>query len=148
MVTWSEKWKMVVKLAHSFCAIGSGALIATVILNCRDYHERENFSPAIYMVYEAKRFSEKADGVGPKTKFIWTAPLIDEEPTRKGIGFVSDFGLAYLEAMFQRTGLKASFVMDEPPFDFREDPPSLPAPTNDPSGPQPSQESHEESDES
>jgi hypothetical protein len=94
----------------SFAVIGSGANIATVILNCRDYHSLESFEHALYLVYEAKRLSEKADGVGPGTVLMWMG--------QGHIGAVSDAGLQYLEDLFEHTGLKANFVINLPPNFF------------------------------
>jgi hypothetical protein len=84
-------------LASHHAAIGTGGNIATVLLNCRDYYKQLPVEKAIYLVYEAKRLSERADGVGAGTTLITMAP-------GAMCGFVGDEGQAYLKDIFQTHG--------------------------------------------
>jgi hypothetical protein len=74
LVRDDDKKKLSVSLTESFTAIGSGASVATVILNCRQYDRSQTSQNAAYMVYEAKRWSEQAAGVGPYTFLLVHSP--------------------------------------------------------------------------
>jgi len=69
----------------------------------------------MYMVYEAKRFSEKADGVGPITSLLWMSPAT--YVTEK-IGIASTSGLALLETIYQKYRQQGSVSIDPFPDDF------------------------------
>jgi hypothetical protein len=136
-VAANEKGKLTVRVVDHFFAIGSGALIATVILNCRGYNNMESLDSALYMVYEAKRLSEKADGVGPYTRLIVTGP--DARWPNKGI--ISDRGREHLESIFTKIGLGSRLSIEKfPRWVILTDPPDPQHPTSDPSGQPPSLE--------
>lgn len=71
-----EKGHLSVAQQTSFAAIGSGASIASVILSCREYQYPISIQNATYLVYEAKRWSEKASGVGPLTMLVWQSLVL------------------------------------------------------------------------
>lgn len=58
-----------VSLFEDSACIGSGGYIAEVILNERDHAKYRDFNRVLYTVFEAKRFSERAEGVN-KTTYI------------------------------------------------------------------------------
>ena len=67
MILWLKMLKSVLTLeqSHAFAAIGSGSPIATVFLNQRNCSPHNNREQAAYIVFEAKRCSEKDPNVGP-----------------------------------------------------------------------------------
>ncbi len=96
----NHKGKWSVSLAGSFHAIGAGSNIATVRMNCEDYNQSEDIKTAIYLSYEAKRFSQKADGVGPFTSILVQAPGQQDDPERASPWIVSNDGIGMLETIF------------------------------------------------
>jgi hypothetical protein len=63
-----------VEFYQTFHASGSGAIIAEVFMNLRDLSPRFSIDHAAYIVYEAKRYSEKNPGVGPQTVLLAMRP--------------------------------------------------------------------------
>jgi 20S proteasome alpha/beta subunit len=122
-VVFNEKGKLAVAVSSTFSAIGSGANIATVLLNCRNYAAHEGYEKATYMVYEAKRFSEKAEGVGPKTHLVWFSP---GKEFYEAVALVSDAGIAHLEVIFNVTGLNGGLYIGKFPEGFTKAPPANP----------------------
>lgn len=60
-------------MAHDlagFCAIGSGKWLAIGVLSEYDHSESDDWRDTAYQVYAAKRFSERAPGVGGETVLI------------------------------------------------------------------------------
>ena len=141
VISGGAKGRLAIRVADNYCAIGSGALISTVILNCRNYSNRDNIEVALYLVYEAKRLSEKADGVGPLTSMVWISP--DEA------GSLSKSGREHLEAVFVTKGMGAGLSFPGfPDGSIEVTSPDPPHPTGAPSPLPPSPESSEESGES
>jgi hypothetical protein len=133
------------RLAGDFYAVGSGATIAMVILGCRDYHGGLRLNDALYYVYEAKRFSEKADGVGPLTHLLWFASGLEY---RECVQFVSASGIALLEKIFRVTGLNSEVHLSLFPSDFTATQPDPQSTTDETLLQPPSPESSEVSGES
>jgi len=96
VISGGPKGKLAIRMVDNYCAIGSGALIATVILNCRNYSNQDELEIALYLVYEAKRLSEKADGVGPITGLVWL--------TADEAGNLNDAGREHIEEIFKTEG--------------------------------------------
>jgi len=67
MYTGYEGGTPYTRLASEVAVIGSGLSIAMPILRIRKYRASISVRRAIYLVYEAKRYSENAPSVGPKT---------------------------------------------------------------------------------
>jgi len=146
-----EKKRLSVTLAESFAAIGSGASIATVILNCREYNHSCSAQDAIYLVYEAKRWSEKAYAVGPITLLLVQSPGAEDSPDGANAEVVSDAGQNILETIFHTIGLRPRLKIDSFPKGFLTSSEEIRcrlATKGDPSRPQPSPESPIKSDES
>lgn len=116
-------------LAGHMAAIGSGAAIALSLLKIRQYATFMSEKEAVYLAYEAKKYSENTPGVGPKT---WLG-VLQADGTAKT--FAYQFYSALEESVY-RFGLQPIV-----------DPPDLQYSTTDPSPPQPSPESPGESDE-
>jgi hypothetical protein len=58
----------------SFKAIGSGSTIANVFMNIRGCSPHADIGRAMYIVYEAKKYSENNVGVSPQTKMLVLSP--------------------------------------------------------------------------
>jgi hypothetical protein len=117
-VQGDDKGKLSVRGVDSFCAIGTGATIATVILNCRQYDDQEEIQNATYMVYEARRFSEKAEGVGPYTAMLIQAPGQEHSVDKAWVAFVSRDGIGMLETIFHSVGLMPKLTIEPFPAGF------------------------------
>jgi hypothetical protein len=90
----------------SFEAIGSGGPIARIFLNQRDCGPADDIERTLYVVYEAKRASEKASGVGPGITLAAIGPVV---PGQLHVNFflpVRDEGKKVLERYRKRLGLK------------------------------------------
>lgn len=61
-------------LCTDMAVIGSGAQIASAILRLRKYGPRAPEKKILYLAYEAKRYSENAPSVGPKTALAVIRP--------------------------------------------------------------------------
>ena len=85
-----------------FAAIGAGAVVAEGALFQRRYATWLLGGEAMYYVYEAKRLSEIAPGVGIKTAMAVVQPGADG-PTMLHIG---DGGVRFLEKQYAKFGLK------------------------------------------
>jgi len=82
-------------------AIGSGAHAALAMLNHRQYTASVKRERAIYAIYEAKKFSEHADGVGANTQIMIHGPFSGgDKDTTCGI-YLSDAALQHLEGLRQ-----------------------------------------------
>lgn len=128
---------------HDFSAIGSGCNIANVMLTAREYHAGMNLNYATYLCYEAKRCSEKADGVGRGTMLVYQSPMNTETLYRGSLALVTDAGVAHWEDIWKHVWKVPLFDLpDFPPDCFRssEAIPGLESTTTDQSPRQPSQE--------
>src|SRR5438874_6274502 len=56
-----------VQKVDSFSAVGSGEYLATAALDQRRYRAGMRAEEAVYLIYEAKRFSERAEGINENT---------------------------------------------------------------------------------
>jgi len=88
-----------VYLRDSFGAIGTGGTIASILLRLREYHPSLPLPYATYLVYEAKRSSEKEPTVGPYTALLLQAPGSDLKD-QAYLKMMSETGKAHLEAVY------------------------------------------------
>jgi hypothetical protein len=98
-------WEGITENPH-FACIGSGAWLAQAILNHREYTLGIDIDQAMYLIYEAKKFSEKENAVGEATIiFVQETPLssADRSVTLRP---VSRYGLLHLEEQYRRFGLQ------------------------------------------
>jgi 20S proteasome alpha/beta subunit len=126
-----------------FSAIGSGCNVANVILTAREYHAGLSLKYATYLCYEAKRCSEKAEGVGRGTMLVYQSPMNPETLYRGSLAVVTDAGIAHWEDIWGHLWKVPLFDLpDFPPDYFRSSGaiPGLESTTTDPSPQPPSQE--------
>jgi hypothetical protein len=131
----------IVTIYDDFVSIGSGGYLADASLLQRSQSIHHSLSKTMYQVYEAKRYAERADGVGEKTRVI----LINEDDSLQA---VQQNGLDLLASEFTRLTAQPIIGVDLPLQAFIPILPSLsstpevppsPAPTTtDQSPPQPS----------
>ena len=76
---------------------------------------------ATYLVYEAKRWSEKAVGVGPVTMVNWQKPGAEQSPDKASISFISAEGVRALEKVFCSVGLKPTITIEPFPPGFSQE---------------------------
>ena len=100
-----------VSMCENFSAIGSGGYLAEASLFQRSQNFHQDAASTIYQIYEAKKLSEKADGVGQKTRII----VVHSDDT---IQQVKDDGIQILEGYFQRFGLQKVAGVKLPPETF------------------------------
>jgi hypothetical protein len=115
---------------QSFATVGSGGAIAAVFLNARDCTPRDSLKQALYVVYEAKKYSEKNVGVGTDTKLIVISPPVvgsgPEDVSAVSVGFE---GLRQLEKARGQYGLQYIWELPDPLNPVA--PPDPPPPTAD-----------------
>ncbi|MEO8129174.1 MAG: hypothetical protein ABJF23_33630 [Bryobacteraceae bacterium] len=95
-----------VSQAEAFVAVGSGATVAQAALFQRGFDGSLDIMEALYYIYEAKRLSEVAPGVGQTTGMFVMLP------SRRVGGDSAIFGISLgafesLNAQYRRFGLKA-----------------------------------------
>lgn len=104
-------------VVNSFAAIGTGEFLATTLLNERQYTSGVSLAEALYLVYEAKRFSEKAEGVNRRTnmyvQFSHPRENTADSPRWAHIQIVSETGLDELGKMFRQYGLQRTDDLDK-----------------------------------
>jgi len=108
-----------VSTTDSFCATGSGASIASVFLIQREYTPTVSLETATYLVYEAKKASEKDIGVGSVTVMMIQAPpssIAFED--KVNIALMNDEGKNQLEEVRRRFGLQPLGDFDPFPDSF------------------------------
>jgi hypothetical protein len=132
-------------LAPAYKAVGSGGSIAEMFLNIRDCNPEDPLARVRYVVYEAKKYSEKASGVGPETKLTVIAPPpAGAKPEHVFLFNTTAEELTYFEEMRGLYGVqKITGTATGPHQPLRLSPATAPdpqPPTTDPSGPPPSQE--------
>jgi 20S proteasome alpha/beta subunit len=93
--------KMDVSSRDTFGAIGSGHEIANSILSLREYERSSPLQYSVYMVYEAKRCSEKSGFVGKFTALLAQAPGSPEVNDRASVNIMGELGMENLEALYQ-----------------------------------------------
>jgi hypothetical protein len=145
-----EKGKSTVTPIGTFGAIGAGGSIASVFMGQRDCGPYDSLGKTLYAVYEAKRASEKASGVGPDTSIGFISPVPSPHLHDCPIGVVRPKGIQYLERCYKRYGFKSIHALPEMSSDMvtLRVPEDLQSTTADPSRQQPSPESPAKSDES
>jgi 20S proteasome alpha/beta subunit len=128
---------------ESFAATGSGGTVAGASLYRRRYRGHLPIAEAAYYIYEAKKLSEVASGVGQNTDMLVLKK--SEKPGFTKWNTVSGFYIAHLESEYKEFGprdYKAAAWDDIlPGLSFREDQSNPQSTKADPSPPQPSPES-------
>jgi len=111
--------KVDVNMRDSFWVIGSGASIAFVFLTQREYSPVMSQETAAYLIYEAKKASQKDSGVGKATVMVLQAPP-DSSTTedRAKLVIMNDEGLRHLEEQRTRFGLQPLGKFDPLPGGF------------------------------
>lgn len=141
-----------VSFSPAYRAVGSGSSIAETLLSIRDYTTQDSVERAIYVLYEAKKYSERAAGVGPDTKLIVIAPVpASALPEQVKLFSLTGDTIAELEEMRLINGIQKISALPIGLLPFRLSPATLPdppRPTDEPSPQPPSPESSEESGES
>jgi hypothetical protein len=136
--------EITVLFAPSYKAVGSGASIAETFLNIRDCKPQDELERTAYVVYEAKKYSEKASGVGPETRMKVLAPLPPGALAGQFMFIdIPDAGYAQLEEYRVKNGIQKiehlPIWIGMPQLRI-EVPPDPQHPTADPSDPKPLQE--------
>jgi hypothetical protein len=83
-----------------FAAVGSGAPQAEAVLYERQQNIFHDVNTTLYNVYEAKRYGEKAPGVGKKTSMA----IISHDPEAYTYAVVTDAGFKVLSRYYRRFG--------------------------------------------
>lgn len=100
----------------AYKAIGSGAIIAEVFLNLRDCSPHDGIDKALYVVYEAKKYSEKSVGVGPETRMRIIGPPPPTAEAHQNLSWqVSQELLEGMEEMRSTNGIQK---LTELPFGY------------------------------
>lgn len=89
-----------------FACIGTGGWLSQASLLHREYISGTNINEALYLVYEAKKFSEKDDHVGPETLILVQEPPANSLKPALTIRTVSRCGIAHLEEQYRTFGLQ------------------------------------------
>lgn len=90
-----------------FHAIGSGANIVNIFLGLREVSPEDSMNKMLYVVYEAKKASEKNGGVGPETRLVVIAPRPPDADAEYVMGLdVGHRGLQKLEEMRRQHNLQ------------------------------------------
>jgi 20S proteasome alpha/beta subunit len=113
----------VVEWREHYCVSGSGYFEAHSILQQRGYVRTIELVEAIYLAYEAKRWSEKALGVGDKNTVLQVL-----YPEQSGIGaeLVSpSIGIPFLDGLYAKFGLQTPVVHALPSNFFHKMPTKL-----------------------
>jgi len=93
-----------VERLDSYGAIGSGHFIAQTVLDHRGYRFTMTLPEAVYMVYEAKRLSEKADGVNASTLLGIMTPGDSFNPIN--VTMFNDQGIAMLQSAYHKSSVQ------------------------------------------
>jgi hypothetical protein len=101
--------KRKVDVKDSFGAIGWGANVAFILLGQREHQADMSLTYASYLVYEAKRCSEKTGAVGAFTAMAVQHPNVSDFKDRAYVEFVNDKGISQLEAYY-RSFWKVPFI--------------------------------------
>jgi hypothetical protein len=89
-----------------FATIGSGGALAEASLLHRSQNLNHSLARTLYQVYEAKRLSERADGVGAKTRLI----ILYQDSIR----YIKEGGLDLLAQDFKRLSPQSVIGTDIP----------------------------------
>ena len=97
-----------IRLPSHFSCVGSGALLAKSALLQRSYRRTDDFGPALYQVYEAKRTAENEVGVGKSTLIM----VLNEDGAHRNFKIDS---LDYLDNLYRKYGPQlVPILMDVP----------------------------------
>lgn len=101
-------------IAEAFACVGTGATIASAALFQRKYVAQVDSKQALYYMYEAKRLSEVAPGVGHETKMWITRhfPLPDTGTGSQNLE-LSPANISMLEKHYLKCGLQPYFQVPE-----------------------------------
>ena len=103
-----------IQVTDSFELIGTGAYLARTILDERNYDSGLGLETAMYIVYEAKRFSETAEGVNKTTHIMVHHQSSKEPPTEDDPGaalsVITRTGLGFLADSYKRVGLQPVLI--------------------------------------
>jgi hypothetical protein len=137
-----------IEMRHGFGCIGEASTVTNVLFSLREYAPDMDSCYVSYLVYEAKRASEKVGSVGKYTVMMLQEPGGDRDGAK--LIFISDEGLANLENIYRGLWKRPLFEVDFPDsfLTYLEDLQHLARPKADPKPPQPPPESHAKSDES
>jgi hypothetical protein len=80
--------------------IGSGANIAFTLLSLREHHINMPLSYVAYLVYEAKRCSEKTGYVGQFTTLMVQKPNVNDIKDKAYLRIMNSFGREHLETVY------------------------------------------------
>jgi hypothetical protein len=80
--------------------IGSGANIAFTLLSLREHHSNMTLPYVAYLVYEAKKASEKSGYVGQFTTLAVQIPNVNDLKDRAYLKLMNNFGKAHLETVY------------------------------------------------
>ena len=100
---------------ESFAVVGSGWAVAECSLFQRGYSENFSAFESFYSIYEAKRLSEMAPGVG------WMTSMMAIQQSKDGsfkIGRVEESGMAFLEKHLPKCGPQPIRQFAPSPQDF------------------------------
>jgi hypothetical protein len=95
-----------VTAAPGACAIGSGSVVATTMLNLRGYGRTKRLEEALFMVYEAKRASEIVGSVGPGTQMIILGHHPAPEKESMAFAHISGLIMGILDEHIAACGLR------------------------------------------
>lgn len=88
-------------------SIGEGSYIASMMMNQRDYSQNRPVEQVAYIVYEAKRCSEKVGSVGKDTTLVIQSPRDGKEPPNTvNMDWFDHPGLARMDAMYKKYWLQ------------------------------------------
>ena len=138
-------------LSDSFASIGSGSTMGTALLSARECNPTMTMEYVSYLVYEAKRSSERTGGVGEITQLMLHVAGAEETPDRATIAMFSDAGFGQLELYYRSLWKVPVARFPDFPEDYfiaAKDLKGHRFPITDQSPPLPSPESPEGSDES
>lgn len=100
------------------CAIGEGAIAATLMLNYRGRAVGSTTDNAIYCVYEAKRFAESITSIGRTSFLLVQTPTKNISRERVTCAFVGSSGLARLDTYYEQYGPQPIGALDFSPDDI------------------------------
>jgi 20S proteasome alpha/beta subunit len=103
------KHSLMISINDSFGCIGSGATVAFSLLTARECHCKMPMEYVSYLVYEAKRHSEKTGSVGKVTLLSLQSPCVGNAIDQANLGFFSNTGMEQLE-VFYNTFWKVPFI--------------------------------------
>ena len=89
-----------------YASIGNGEMVANALLHQRKLDSRERMERALYLVYEAKKFSESVDGVGQFTLIGVQKPNPNCQSNQVDVRNINPSGIDVLDTGFAQFGLQ------------------------------------------